>query len=172
MAKVKRKATGTGTSEIYTSSSRSMPVTSSEYNKITFWLGFSTRASFHIVTDFDVVQLGQKGLTKKSVNALADNIGISRKSMAEDIFDVSVKTMERKSENAKLDKRISSHAVEIAKIVQHAFVIFGDNEKVKLWIGRENKALNNMKPVQFFDTLTGLNMVNDILTRIEEGVYT
>jgi uncharacterized protein (DUF2384 family) len=28
-----------------------------------------------------------------------------------------------------------------------------------------------MKPVALFDTMTGLNMVNDILGRIEEGVY-
>ena len=61
--------------------------------------------------------------------------------------------------------------LEIAKVVQHAYEVFRDEEKVKVWINRENKALNNMKPVQIFDTLSGLNMVNDILGRIEEGVY-
>ena len=28
-----------------------------------------------------------------------------------------------------------------------------------------------MKPIQLFSTLTGLNLVNDVLGRIEEGVY-
>ena len=55
--------------------------------------------------------------------------------------------------------------------MQHAFEIFQDDEKVKGWMNIENKALKGMKPVQLMDTLTGLNMINDILGRIEEGVY-
>jgi uncharacterized protein (DUF2384 family) len=38
-------------------------------------------------------------------------------------------------------------------------------------MNKENRALNNMKPVQLLETMTGINMVNDILGRIEEGVY-
>lgn len=124
-----------------------------------------------IVSNFDMIRLGADGITKDSVNTLASHIGISRKNMAEDIFDISVKTLERKDGNTRLDKKTSSHAVEIAKVVQHAYEVFQDKEKVKLWINRENKALNNLKPVQLFDTLSGLNMVNDILGRIQEGVY-
>ena len=56
-------------------------------------------------------------------------------------------------------------------MLQHANEVFGDEEKVRQWINANNTALNNRTPVSFFDTLTGLNMVNDILTRIEEGVY-
>ena len=48
---------------------------------------------------------------------------------------------------------------------------FEDEEKVKHWVNKENRALNGMKPVSLFSTLTGLNMVNDVLGRIEEGVY-
>ena len=79
--------------------------------------------------------------------------------------------MERKGPKEKLDRRTSSHALEIAKLLQHAFEVFEDEEKVKRWINKEHKALNGMKPVILFSTLTGINMVNDILGRIEEGVY-
>lgn len=122
-------------------------------------------------SDFDIIRFGNQGITKGSLNRLAAHIGMSRKSLAEDIFDISIKTLERKDIKSRLDKKISSHAVEIARIVQHAYEVFRDKEKVKLWIIRENKALNNLKPIQLFDTLTGLNMVNDVLGRIEEGVY-
>ncbi len=137
----------------------------------TYWLGIPLDTAKTMHSDFDIVKLSAIGITKSSINSLASHIGISRKNMAEDIFDISVKTIERKGSKTRLDKKTTSHALEIAKVLQHAYEVFRDEEKVKLWVNRENKALNNMKPVQIFDTLSGLNMVNDILGRIEEGVY-
>lgn len=135
------------------------------------WLGGIADLTTPILSDFDVINMGLKGITKASLDKLASHIGVTRKSMAEDILDVSVKTLERKAPTAKLDKKISSHALEIARIMQHAYEVFEEEDKVKVWMNRENRALNNKKPVELFDTLTGLNMVSDILTRIEEGVY-
>ncbi len=135
-----------------------------------YWLGGEKIHSV-IRSDFDLINAGSKGIPKASVDELAAHLGISRKSMAEDIFDLSVKTLERKSSSEKLDKRTSSHALEIAKVIQHAYEVFEDEEKLRRWINKENRALNGMKPLALFDTLTGLNMVNDILGRIEEGVY-
>jgi len=125
----------------------------------------------HLYSEFDLINMVAAGVTKRSIDQLASNLGISRKSMAENILDVSVKTMERKSAEDKVDKKTSSHAIEIARVMQHAYQVFEDEEKVKRWINRENKGLNGIKPISLFDTLTGLNLVNDILGRIEEGVY-
>ena len=143
----------------------------SKTNTIDRWLGGDDLVANPIVSDYDVLYSSAQGIAKASVDQLANHLGISRKSMAEDILDLSVKTLERKAPTDKLDKKTSSHALEIAKTLQHAFEVFEDAEKVKQWINKENRALNGMKPVAFFDTLTGLNMVHDVLGRIEEGVY-
>ena len=142
-----------------------------ESNGIIDWLGGKRLMKNPIRSDFDLIITGAEGIPKSSVDELAGYLGVSRKSMAEDILDLSIKTLERKAPTDKLDKRTSSHALEIAKLMQHAYEVFEDEEKIKRWINKENKALNGMKPIQLFDTLTGLNMVNDILGRIEEGVY-
>jgi putative toxin-antitoxin system antitoxin component (TIGR02293 family) len=138
---------------------------------LTHWLGLSQAASKLVISDFDVIKLGIIGITKSSINSLASYIGISKKYITENIFDISVKTLERKDNKTKLDKKTSSHAVEIAKVLQHGYEVFRDEEKLKHWLNRENKALNDFRPVELFDTLSGLSMVNDILGRIEEGVY-
>jgi len=135
------------------------------------WLGMKGAAIKKLSSEFDYIEIGNSGITKSAINSLAENIGISRKYISENIFDISVKTMERKDNKAKLDKKISSHAIEIAKVVQHAWQVFRDEAKVKRWMNRENRALNNKKPVELFDTLSGIVMVDDILGRIEEGVY-
>ena len=48
-------------------------------------------------SDFDYISLGQTGITKHSIDKLAKHIGMSRKNVAEEIFDISVKTLERKA---------------------------------------------------------------------------
>lgn len=125
----------------------------------------------NISSDFDVLELSA-ALTKASVDSVAGYLGVTRKNLAEKILNLSVKTIERKTPRAKLDKRLSSHVIEIARVLEHASEVFEDEEKIKRWLHKENRALNNKKPVDMLDTLSGINMVDDILGRIEEGVYT
>jgi putative toxin-antitoxin system antitoxin component (TIGR02293 family) len=136
---------------------------------ISYWLGSSFTSKMG--SDFDVIEIGREGITKASIDYLTTHMGITRKTMAEDVLGMSVKTLERKTPKEKLDKQASSHAIEIAKVMQHAYDVFGDEEKVKRWMNKENRALNHLKPVMILGTLTGINMVNDILGRIQEGVY-
>jgi putative toxin-antitoxin system antitoxin component (TIGR02293 family) len=133
------------------------------------WLGIPR--SKKIASYLEYIKLSNTGISKASINTLADHIGVSRKYISENIFDLSVKTIERKEDREKLNRKISSHALEIAKLVQHAYTVFRNEEKMKRWLNRENRALNNMKPVELLDTLSGLNLLDDVLGRIEEGVY-
>ncbi len=134
-------------------------------------LGGSELIKERIDSSFDLIALSNSGISKASVEALIGHIGISKKSFVEDILHLSVKTLERKKHDDKLDKYASSHVIEIGKIVEHAFEVFGDEEKVQRWLSAPNRALNNMRPLSLFYIPTGLAMVDDILGRIEEGVY-
>ncbi len=120
---------------------------------------------------FDLIELSNQGLTKASVEALISYMGMTRKTFAEEILHVSVKTLERKQSEDKFDKYASSHIIEIAKVVEHAYEVFEDERKVQRWLNTPNRALNQMKPLDLFYLPTGLAMVDNILGRIEEGVY-
>jgi putative toxin-antitoxin system antitoxin component (TIGR02293 family) len=124
-----------------------------------------------ITSNFDLIALSDTGITKASLESLIGHVGVSKKSFLEGVLDISIKTLERKKSSDKLDRRTSSQVIEIAKVVAHAFVVFEEEEKVKRWLAKPNGALNNMKPIDLFGTSTGLGMVNDVLGRIEEGVY-
>jgi putative toxin-antitoxin system antitoxin component (TIGR02293 family) len=124
-----------------------------------------------IRSEFDIISLSNEGITKASLDALIGHLGISKKAFSENILDASVKTLERKKSTDRLDRHTSSIAIEIAKVLEHAFEVFESEEKVKSWINKPNRALNQIKPIDLFHIPTGLGMVNDILGRIEEGVY-
>jgi putative toxin-antitoxin system antitoxin component (TIGR02293 family) len=124
-----------------------------------------------IRNDLDIISLSNEGITKASLEALISHLGISKKAFSENILDTPVKTLERKKSTDKLSKHTSSIVIEIAKVVEHAFAVFENEEKVKSWLNYPNRALNSMKPIDLFYLPTGLNMVDTILGRIEEGVY-
>jgi putative toxin-antitoxin system antitoxin component (TIGR02293 family) len=134
-------------------------------------LGGSAMVNVEIRSDFDLITLSNAGITKGSLEALIAHLGMSRKDFTEKILNISVKTLERKKSEDKLDRRISSHIIEIAKVVEHSFEVFENKEKVQQWLNTGNRALNNMKPIDLFYIPTGLAMVDTVLGRIEEGVY-
>jgi len=124
-----------------------------------------------IHSEFDIISLGNEGITKQSLDSLISYLGISKKAFSENILDTSVKTLERKKSTDKLSRHISSVAIEIARVVEHALSVFEDEEKVRGWLNSPIRALNYQKPIDLLSSPTGLRMVDDILGRIEYGVY-
>lgn len=134
-------------------------------------LGGESIVKSQLQSDFDIIALSSEGITKASLDALISHLDISKKAFSENILSSSVKTFERKKSTDRLDKRTSSHIIEIARVVEHAIMVFENESKVKVWLNTPNRALNQLRPIDLFYLSTGLKMVNDILGRIEEGVY-
>jgi len=134
-------------------------------------LGGQAIVNHPVRSEFDLIALSNEGISKASLDALTGHLGISKKAFSENILDISVKTLERKKDADRLDKRTSSHIIEIAKVVEHAFEVFEDEERVKHWLNSPNRALGGVKPIDLFYIPTGLGMVDNILGRIEHGIF-
>lgn len=134
-------------------------------------LGGKDVVGMPINSDFDLVTLSKEGITKKSIETLVNYLGISKKAFSENILDTSVKTLERKKDTDKLSTQISSTVIGIAKVIEHALAVFEDEEKVKRWLNSPIRALRYEKPIDLLTVPAGLKMVDDILGRIEYGVY-
>ncbi|MBB5637476.1 putative toxin-antitoxin system antitoxin component (TIGR02293 family) [Pedobacter cryoconitis] len=140
-------------------------------NSLVYLLGGTDLIREKIKSAFDLITLSNQGIKKASLDALVSHMGMTKKSFAEDILNLSVKTLERKKADDVLDKYTSSHVIEVTKVVAHAFEVFEDEEKMQKWLNTPNRALNQMKPLDLFYIPTGLAMVDNVLGRIEEGVY-
>lgn len=134
-------------------------------------LGGKEVVGMPIQSEFDMIALSNEGITKISVESLVSYLGISKKAFAESILDTSIKTIERKQDTDRLGKQISSMVIEIAKVIEHALAVFEDEEKVKRWLNSPIRALRYQKPIELLDTSIGIKMVDNILGRIEWGVY-
>jgi len=112
----------------------------------------------------------RKGIPKRSIDFLAQVMNIPMTKMAI-LLNLSYKTLTRKNKVDLLDSPISSHAYEIADTIAKGLGVFEEKERFNRWLNKENRALNGAKPYDLLDTSMGIKLVNQILGRIEEGVY-
>ncbi|WP_069658655.1 type II RES/Xre toxin-antitoxin system antitoxin [Arcticibacter eurypsychrophilus] len=134
-------------------------------------LGGKLLLNTSIKSYYDLILLSRAGISKASAESVISFTGMSKKNFVEDILNISIKTLERKQDDDKLDKRTSSLVIEVARVLEHTYRVFNDKEKVQRWLSKPNNALHGDSPLSFFSTPTGIGMVEDVLTRIEEGVY-
>ncbi|MEO8853349.1 MAG: antitoxin Xre/MbcA/ParS toxin-binding domain-containing protein, partial [Ginsengibacter sp.] len=120
---------------------------------------------------FEYVTIANKGIKKQSVTRLAELMNIPMKDMAA-LLNISYKTLGRKKETDTLDSISSSISIEIAESISKGLSVFEDSDKLSRWLQKENRALQGEKPIDLLNTPTGIKIVNKLLGRIEEGVYT
>jgi putative toxin-antitoxin system antitoxin component (TIGR02293 family) len=53
----------------------------------------------------------------------------------------------------------------------HALDTFGDEQKAKSWLTTPNPVLNDQEPVQFARTSEGARLIEEVLTRIDYGMF-
>ena len=59
----------------------------------------------------------------------------------------------------------------LAPVLTRAIAVFGNSEKATRWMERPNRALAQKTPVQMLATEKGRKEVEELLGRIEYGVY-
>jgi len=119
----------------------------------------------------DFVTAGTKGIPKLSVLNLADVLDVPMKDMAT-LLSLSYKTLGRKKETDSLDTLASSLSIEIANTITKGLSVFENFDKFNRWLHKENRALKGKEPFSLLNTPTGIKVVNQVLGRIEEGIYT
>lgn len=84
-------------------------------------------------------ELAKTGVPRVSIDKLSDYMGIIKKVFSNPILHVSASTLERKEPQEKLDLYTSSIMVEVARVMEHAYEVIQDQDKVKNWLQRPNR---------------------------------
>lgn len=122
-------------------------------------------------TTLEYIKIANEGIKKNSVTRLAQLMNIPMKDMAA-LLNISYKTLARKKESDTLDSISSSILIEIAETLSKGLTVFEDPAKLRRWLQKENRALQGKRPIDFLTIPTGIKMINRLLGRIEEGIYT
>jgi len=117
----------------------------------------------------DLITLARTGIQTKYVKEIQDFTSLSDKELSS-ILPISQRQLVRYVDSHKLNKEITSHLIQLIELFQKGFKLFGQ-DKFKLWIRTPNKVIDNNAPIEIMNTSIGIEMIEDIIGRIEHGVY-
>ena len=132
-------------------------------------LGGAAVVGHSVKTGMDLYELSRIGLPKKSLTSLARNLNLSMRSMSA-LLNITERTIQRKDDLELLDVSTSEQLLQIAEVYSRGAEVFGSSRNFHDWMGSENKALGNKKPLELLPSRYGAQMILDTLGRIENGI--
>ncbi|MBB6005439.1 MbcA/ParS/Xre antitoxin family protein [Arcicella rosea] len=63
------------------------------------------------------------------------------------------------------------NTLEQSALYEHGLSVFGDSRKFENWLRKPNDALDEKIPFDLLNTAEGIKKVDDILGRIEHGIF-
>ncbi len=112
----------------------------------------------------------RSGLPAQALENIQQVLGLSLEELA-DALAISPRTLSRRKKSGVLAPQESDRVYRIARVFGHAVEVFESEEKAAQWIKQSHPALDGMAPLAMFDTDLGAKLVDEILTRIEFGVF-
>lgn len=86
-------------------------------------------------------------------------------------LDISTKSLQRYKQASKHFKPLQSEKIiEMAEVTKVGLDVFGDMDKLKLWLNTPNYSLGNLKPIELLKDSYGKELVIGELTRINHGI--
>jgi len=112
----------------------------------------------------------KKGLTIHSFMHLSDAINISPARLAE-VTNIASRTMSRRKKEGRLRFVESERVFRLATLFDKAIEVLGDEDHARRWFKTPLKALAGKSPLEYSDTDIGAREVEDLLGRLEHGVF-
>lgn len=154
---------------------------------MTDWVDYNTHMeSFHppiavpdgVLADLGVgrarsawIEAVKAGLPVAAFVRLARHLRVSEGQLAE-VVGLSTTTLARRKRTGSLAPGESEHVLRVAALLDRATEVFGDEAEAAAWLAAENLALGQGTPLDWADTEFGAREVEDLLGRLEHGVYT
>lgn len=133
-------------------------------------LGKSNFKNKTIHSDSDLYNEIEHGIKSSAVTKFAKESGLTEEHISL-LIPINRKTLSRRKVSGMLDSKESDRLILIAKVYAHALDVFGTKTKVNQWLNTNNLALDNRKPFDLLKNSLGCQMLDNLLYRIEYGIY-
>jgi putative toxin-antitoxin system antitoxin component (TIGR02293 family) len=122
----------------------------------------------------EVHELIQSGLPTRSVSALVGGATLLSTQQMLDAVGISLRTFQRLKleRDGSLSREQSDRAWRLSELLVKASELFGSKQEAERWFDTPALALDRKKPIELMSSSVGARMVEQLLGRIEHGVYT
>lgn len=128
-------------------------------------LGIETADAVQLVREIE------RGFSFGTLERVRRETGLPLDQLATSI-GISPRTLSRRKKNSKLKTWESDRLVSISRLLAFALELFeGDTEKAARWFTQPNRALGDVSPLEMAATETGAREVENLIGRLEHGVF-
>ena len=118
----------------------------------------------------ELIQRIQKGLRFTELKTLQDTLELPFEKLAAKLC-ISRSTLQRRKAAGRLSPDESDKVVRFSRLLRHATAVFGDAERARAWLKHPQVGLGGAVPLDYASTETGAREVENLLGRIDYGVY-
>ena len=120
---------------------------------------------------FTIIEQARQGVPSKQVDQLAQLLSLSFKELAT-ILQIADRTLYRFRRESRLNVQASERLLLLENLAAHGLLVFDDRaDALASWLHYPLQELRRQTPLQLLTTVSGFELVDDVLTRIEYGVY-
>lgn len=113
----------------------------------------------------------ERGFSFETLERVKRKTGLPLDQLATSI-GISPRTLTRRKKGSKLKAWESDRLVSISRLLASALELFeGDTEKASRWFVAPNRALGDVAPLEMAATETGAREVENLIGRLEHGVF-
>ena len=120
--------------------------------------------------EHELIPLLRQGLPFTALERTLEAFSLSREEVAE-VLDLPARTLTRRKQTKRLAPPESDRLYRFSRVLAHAEQALGSRAKATQWLHRPNRALNGATPLTLLDTDIGATQVDDVLGRLEHGVF-
>ncbi len=127
-------------------------------------------AAIPSVSPSDIIELIKKGLPFSDLEALRRRLNVSAEQIAK-VIGMSLSTLNRKKKEGTLSQYQSEKVVRLGQLYAKAVETFEEEELATQWMKAPAKALGGETPLEYAETEIGAREVENLLGRLEHGVF-
>ncbi|CAN5247842.1 MAG: DUF2384 domain-containing protein [Gemmatimonadetes bacterium] len=134
-------------------------------------LAYARRIGVRVRTKLALIEKVEAGLPYGAFEKLRDRIDVPAHSLAE-VVRISDRTLHRRKERGRLEADESDRVLRIARLTERIVELFeGDLREARRWLTSPRRALDGKAPLDFARTEVGAREVEQLVERLEEGVF-
>ena len=123
------------------------------------------------INSLQLIESIEKGISYSTFERLVKQYSFAMQDLA-DTIGINKRTLTRRKTEKKLTKFESDRLVSVARLLAQTFELFeNDKAKAMTWLGAPNRGLGGRTPLQMAQTETGLREVENLIVRLEHGVF-
>ena len=117
-----------------------------------------------------VIKLLEKGLPVSRFTKIRQTLNLADKDLAK-VIRVPKSTLAARKRAGKLSFEESERLYRVQRLLEKAIDVFGDVEPARTWLKKKAYGLGDVSPLELAGTEVGAREVENLLGRIEHGIF-